>query len=59
MSRSSTSKITRNEDNLAEFKGRHEERSKKKNGLLEDFLGNWQPNILGKIGLEPKVGGVF
>ena len=35
------------------------EARRKKIGLLGDFLGNWQPDLLKKIGLKPKVGGVF
>ena len=28
-------------------------------GLFGDVLGSWQPDLSEKIGLEPKVGGVF
>ena len=34
-------------------------KQEEKVGLLGDFSGNWLPGLLRKIGLEPKVEGIF
>ena len=57
---SSTSEITRKWGHLGWILGKTQRRKQEeKVGLLGDFSGDWQPDLLGKIDPEPKVRRVF